>query len=172
MYEDAGVTKMIVGSEFGNLFYYTNIDGNISGAFNRVDTNLFKINEGVRCAPFYEDVNNDGGRDLVLGNYAGGVAFFNSSNVNSVGLFDMVFENSIKVFPNPVKDELSINFDSSTIECLTYTITDVLGNEIYKIKSFNKNIRIQTSDFANGIYFLSIYADQNNQIYQSKIIFD
>jgi hypothetical protein len=163
---------MIVGSEFGNLFYYTNIDGNISGAFNRVDTNLFKINEGVRCAPFYEDVTNDGKRDLFLGNYAGGVAFFNSANVNSVGLVDKVFEKSIKVFPNPVKDELSINFDSNTIECLTYTITDVLGNEIYRIKSFNKNIRIPTSDFANGIYFLSIHSMQNRQVYQSKIIFE
>jgi hypothetical protein len=172
MFDDAGVTKMIVGSEFGNLFYYTNIDGNISGAFNRVDTNLFKINEGVRCAPFYEDVTNDGKRDLFLGNYAGGIAFFNSANVNSVGIVDKVSEKSIKVFPNPVKDELSINFDSNTIECLTYTITDVLGNEIYKIKSFNKNIRIQTSDFADGIYFLSIHTAQNSQVYQTKIIFE
>lgn len=172
LFDELGVTKMIVGSEFGNLFYYTNIDGNISGTFNRVDTNLFKINEGVRCAPVYEDVTNDGGRDLFIGNYAGGLAFYNSSNVNSVGLFDNIFENKINVFPNPVKDELSINFDSNVIECLTYSITDVLGKEIYKISSYNKSIRIQTSQFDSGIYFLSIHSVQHSQVYQSKIIFE
>lgn len=76
LFDDAGVTKILVGSEFGNIYLYDNIDGNISGTFNRVDTNLFKINEGVRCAPFYEDVTNDGIRDLFLGNHAGGLAFF------------------------------------------------------------------------------------------------
>lgn len=75
VFTESGVTKMIVGSEIGNIYLYNNIDGNLTGTFNRVDTTLFHINEGTRCAPYYEDITNDGKRDLFLGNYAGGLAF-------------------------------------------------------------------------------------------------
>lgn len=172
VYDAAGVTKILVGSEFGNIYLYDNIDGNISGTFNRVDTNLFKINEGVRCAPFYEDVTNDGIRDLFLGNHAGGLAFFNSSNVYTVGLSQI--DNSIlaSVYPNPVTDKLYININSATIENLTITLIDVLGKEIYKTKSFNKTLTIDVSFFANGIYFLSIQNENVRTIFNSKIIVD
>lgn len=52
----AGVTKMMVGSEIGNIFLYDQIDNNLSGNFNRVDTTLFKINEGTRCSFFCDDI--------------------------------------------------------------------------------------------------------------------
>ena len=126
----------------------------------------------MRCAPFYEDVTNDGIRDLFLGNHAGGLAFFNSSNVYTVGLSQI--DNSIlaSVYPNPVTDKLYININSSTIENLTITLVDVLGKEIYKTKSFNKTLTIDVSFYASGIYFLSIKNENVKTIFNSKIIVD
>lgn len=167
---DSGVTKMLVGSEYGNIFLYDNIDGNISGIYNKVDTNVFKINEGARCAPFFEDITNDGKPDLFLGNYAGGIAFFNSINTNIVGLTDFKNSISVNVYPNPTHDKLNILFNKNTIENITISILDVLGNEIYKTKSFNQVIQIDVSQYADGIYFLSIYDDQKQNFYNTKIV--
>ena len=172
LFDDAGITKILVGSEFGNIYLYDNIDGNISGSFNRVDTNLFKINEGVRCAPFYEDVTNDGKRDLFLGNHAGGVAFFNSTNVGNVGVLE--FENSLvaTIYPNPVTDKLHINLTTDNIENNTITLIDVLGKEVYKTKSYNKTLTIDVSVLSKGIYFLSIQNESLRTVFNSKLIVD
>jgi len=40
MYRVAGITKLLIGSEVGNIYLYDNIDGNLTGAFNRVDTGI------------------------------------------------------------------------------------------------------------------------------------
>ena len=172
LFDDAGITKILVGSEFGNIYLYDNIDGNISGSFNRVDTNLFKINEGVRCAPFYEDLTNDGKRDLFLGNHAGGVAFFNSTNVGNVGVLE--FENSLvaTIYPNPVTDKLHINLTTDNIENNTITLIDVLGKEVYKTKSYNKTLTIDVSVLSKGIYFLSIQNESLRTVFNSKLIVD
>lgn len=172
LFDDAGVTKMLVGSEFGNIYYYNNIDGNISGTFNKVDTNLFKINEGVRCAPFYEDVTNDGKRDLFLGNHAGGLAFFNSTNSGSVGIIEYDKNNYANVYPNPATDKLHINLSTDNIENNTITLIDVLGKEVYKTKSYNKTLFIDVSVLSKGIYFLSIQNESLISVFNSKIIID
>jgi hypothetical protein len=57
MFTELGVTKLIVGSEIGNLYLYNNIDGNLGGVLLiELIPHLFHINEGTRCAPFYEDI--------------------------------------------------------------------------------------------------------------------
>ena len=117
MYSDAGVTKLIVGSEIGNLYLYDNIDANILGTYNRVDTTLFKINEGTRCAPVFEDITNDGKRDLFIGNQAGGLAFFNSANIYGVGINELNnVESNITIYPNPCNEKLIISINDNTFE--------------------------------------------------------
>ena len=163
MYNDAGVTKLIVGSEIGNLYLYDNIDGNILGAYNKVDTTLFKINEGTRCSPFFEDITNDGKRDLVLGNQAGGLAFFNSSNIYGVGINDM--DNSltkVNIYPNPCSDKIIVAINDNTNEERMIRIIDVLGKEVYLNYTYNKTIEINCSNFSKGIYITTVVSKENN----------
>ncbi len=172
LYDDFGVTNLIVGSEFGNLYYYNNIDGNLAGNFNRVDTNLFKINEGVRCSPFYEDITSDGKRDLFIGNYAGGLTFYNSTNVNGVGINELQNSIDASIYPNPSHDFITVNINTNVIENLKISIVDVLGKEIYKGTSFNKTINIDVSSYATGIYIISILNQNGKSLYNSKFIVD
>ncbi|MES2133519.1 MAG: T9SS type A sorting domain-containing protein [Bacteroidota bacterium] len=152
----SGVTKLIVGSEIGNLYLYDNIDGNLSGTFNRVDTTLFKINEGTRSAPCYEDITNDGKRDMVLGNYAGGIAFFNSINVNSVGLDEIQAFDHVLMYPNPASKELTIAIDDATFAEVKITLFDVMGKELFSETTYNKTIRMDVSAYSKGIYFVRL----------------
>jgi hypothetical protein len=164
MFSESGVTKLLVGSEIGNLYLYDNIDGNLTGPFNRVDTNLFLINEGPRCSPFYEDITNDGKRDLFLGNHAGGLAFFNSTNVNQVGVDELFNEENVAIFPNPTIDKITITIKSSSLSEIIIKCFDVIGNEVFETTTFNKTNHIDVSHFSKGLYFIQLQIKDGKQL--------
>jgi hypothetical protein len=164
MFSESGVTKLLVGSEIGNLYLYDNIDGNLTGTFNRVDTNLFLINEGPRCSPFYEDITNDGKRDLFLGNHAGGLAFFNSTNVNQVGVDELFNEENVAIFPNPTTDKITITIKNSSLSEIIIKCFDVIGNEVFETTTFNKTNHIDVSHFSKGLYFIQLQIKDGKQI--------
>ena len=155
-FDVAGTTKLLVGSEIGNIYLYDQIDGNLGGTFNRVDTTLFKINEGTRCAPFYEDITNDGKRDLFLGNHAGGLAFFNSSNYTGVGINEQQLVQHVSIYPVPATEVLTIAIDDDALAEVMITVFDVMGKEIFKTASYNKTISLDVSGYSKGIYFVRL----------------
>ena len=163
MHSDAGVTKLLVGSEIGNIYLYDNIDGNLTGTFNEVDTALFHVNEGPRCAPFFEDITNDGLRDLFVGNYAGGLAFFNSTNVNQVGVKELFSEENITVFPNPASDKITVAIKDNSYQELTIRCYDVIGKVVFERNTFNKMIDIDVSQFSKGVYFIQLQSKDSKQ---------
>jgi hypothetical protein len=170
MFTESGLTKLMVGSEIGNLYLYNNIDGNLTSAFNRVDTTLFHINEGPRCFPFYEDITSDGKRDLFLGNYAGGLAFFNSTNVNGVGIEEFLKDDQVAVYPNPASEKITIAFKDNSYSEMQIKCFDVLGHEVFQITSFNKVIQMDVSTFSKGIYFIQLKSKDSNQTITKKVI--
>ncbi len=155
LYNDAGTSKLLVGSEIGNLYLYDNIDGNLGGNFNRVDTTLYKINEGARCSPFFQDINNDGQRDLFLGNYAGGMAFF-SSIPNTIGIqeYTMDMDKQVTVFPNPASGHFTVAVDADALLNAKYTLFDALGNVVLTAENSNKVNEFNVSGLAAGFYVL------------------
>lgn len=167
MFNDAGVTKLMVGSEVGGVFMYDNIDGNLTGTFNRVDTMMFNINEGPRSAPFYEDISGDGKRDLFVGNHAGGLAFFNSINASLIGIEELFTDENVLVFPNPSTDIITISVKNNAYEEITIKCFDVIGKQILEVKTFNKITQIDVSQFSKGIYFIQL---QNKVEGQLKLI--
>jgi hypothetical protein len=164
LFNDGGITKMIVGSEIGYLYLYDNIDGNLAGTFNRVDTALFHINEGPRCAPFFDDVTNDGKRDLFLGNYAGGLAFYNSTNVNEVGVKELLDDEDILIYPNPASVTLSISINDHSYSELTISCLDVIGKKVFEKRTFNKSVSIDVSELGKGIYFIQLQSMNDRQL--------
>lgn len=170
MYSDAGITKLLVGSEIGSIYAYNNIDGNLTGTFNRTDTAIFNINEGTRCSVSYEDITNDGKRDLFVGNHAGGLAFFNSTNVNGVGVEEILKEEDVLVYPNPGTDKITIALKSAYYEELEIKCLDIFGQELFKTLTYNKMIWLDISEFSNGIYFILIQNKDSKQLVVKKVI--
>lgn len=69
-----------------------------------------------------------------------------------------VNEEIVKVYPNPFKDEITIE---SNKENSMYVITDITGNEISKGKiNKGKNTINSENLLSNGVYFISIYSDK------------
>ncbi len=164
MFSDAGITKLLVGSEIGNIYLYDNIDANLTGTFNRVDTALFDINEGPRCAPFFEDISNDGKRDLFVGNYAGGLSFFNSINASQVGVGELLNEEDVSIFPNPSSDKITISIKDNSYSEMTVRCYDVLGKIVFEKNTFNKIIDINVSQFSKGMYVIQLHSKDAGQL--------
>lgn len=169
LYKDAGQTKLLVGSEIGNLYLYNQIDGNINGVFNRLDTALYKINEGTRCFPILEDITNDGLRDLLIGNHAGGLAFFRGSDV--VNLIEVsVLKSQIKLYPNPTADYLFIQIDSEMLSDYEVSVLDVLRKEIMVMDLNSKQSKLDISSLSEGMYMVKLKAIRFPEIQTFKII--
>jgi hypothetical protein len=71
----------------------------------------------------------------------------------------------VSVYPNPATTILKINYNSNNKTGLQIKINDMLGREVKQLK-FGEEIDI--SDLENGIYFLSVY--KNNQLIETKKI--
>lgn len=80
--------------------------------------------------------------------------------------------NLIKVYPNPAKDHLVIDFGNySSMAGYSITIFDVAGKSVYN-STINKSI--ETIDLntwtGKGVYFVKIYDKQSQQIENRKIV--
>ncbi len=61
----------------------------------------------------------------------------------------------LKVYPNPVSDELTVYSLQFTAEKTTLQIFDATGRKIVEAIPVTSNFKQQTANFASGIYFLS-----------------
>ncbi|WP_130735950.1 T9SS type A sorting domain-containing protein [Flavobacterium sp. J27] len=65
-------------------------------------------------------------------------------------------ETSIKVYPNPIKDKLTIE---SIVSIERIVIIDVFGKEIYNEITNDTNVEINLSRLDQGVYFALVYAN-------------
>ncbi len=68
-----------------------------------------------------------------------------------------------KVYPNPVKDHVTINPDKNT-KTYSIRITNLLGKVVSEKNNISGNFRLDLSSYANGVYFLITYINQNTFI--------
>ncbi len=114
---------------------------------------------------------------LVVGTFGNGVYQTNLTSAND--LLTGIEEHSLssifdfEVYPNPVATTTNLVFNSSKASAVSIHITDELGR---KVKSTIKvqgaygenNIEINTSDLKSGIYFITLFID--NQSVTKQII--
>jgi len=164
-FNDKGVTKLFVGSEFGKLFYYNNIDDNLSGNFKMVSGNYLYLDKGWRSAYSVNDLNNDGYIDLLIGNYAGGIEYLQGTSPSPINIQEIENNTSVIISPNPAKDFINVKSNNNKkLKAKIYSINGALIKE----HSFNNSIKIDITNLKNSIYFITI--SDNNTVYSRKKI--
>jgi hypothetical protein len=78
---------------------------------------------------------------------------------------DAVFKNSIKIFPNPAKDFLSIQ-NSSNNKIDKVIVVDITGKKILEQTGDTKKLNV--SNLTNGVYLIQVFSE--NLKYQDKFI--
>ena len=94
------------------------------------------------------------------------------STVSATAVSATVSNEMLNVFPNPTSGILSINWEHATPTAASIIITDVTGREVYKtsidITNASGTAQINISELRNGLYLISIKADDIN--YSGKLV--
>lgn len=163
LYEENGNTKLLVGAESGYLYKYDNIDGNLNGTFNLVDSMYQNIYEGNRISQHGADITGDGQFDLVIGNYSGGFTIYTQSNISSIEE-NHSSQMQFNVYPNPANDKLTIAFALPLTESMSFNIINNLGQIVKNNVLQNQYSTIDISTLPAGMYFFKIYSPKSQQI--------
>lgn len=160
MYDDSGSYKMIVGSESGYLWKFDNIDNNLAGNFNLVDSTFLSIREGYRTYINCADINNDGSLDMVMGNYSGGVSLFMGNNNVSTGSLSDGSTAGFELFPNPADGSVSVNVPGfSVFSRVSLTVYNAVGQQMLKMPLTTQRSTLRTDEFAKGVYICTVEID-------------
>ncbi len=156
---------LVVGNDAGRLKLYNNIIGNLDGVFGEVDGDFLTMRQGKRSVPAFADIDNDGFLEMVLGNYRGGLSFFNTELAKGemTNTEDELLSQKFSIYPNPVSDFLTISSKHSIEEVQLF---DISGKKVRAIK--NPASKISTSNLSTGMYLLTIFT--NEGVVSKKIV--
>ena len=94
-------------------------------------------------------------------------------NANITGFIPLTFQNTIKIFPNPTSDNITIDFGGnySTMNGYTLKITNSLSQIVYTTPINIQQTTVDLSTWSgNGIYFVHVIDGSNNTIDIRKIV--
>lgn len=165
--DSSGTTILYSGSYNGHIYKFTNIDGNLTGTFDR-DSTYLDIWEGIYSYVSIEDVTNDGMLDMTIGNYSGGVAFYKGDTAAiNVSIAEEVLPfNDVKLYPNPTNSLLTIDLGTNDFENYQLQILDLLGKSILHQTITDRQTVISLSNLSQGIYLVRLNNQTESKIYK------
>lgn len=165
-------THLIVGSEQGQLYYYTGIDGNLNGEFNLsdglhelLDTTDISFDRGIRTAATIADISQNEKFEMIAGNYSGGLEYFNGFPEVSPGISNQSAPENLIIYPNPASSLMHISIGHGYIK--TVSIYSMSGQLAYFQQQDNytvKETNLDISSLISGIYILYVQSDSRKYI--------
>ena len=178
-----GKMRLVTGSEQGIIYYYTNIEGNLEGAFEQsdelwkeIDSVEFTVENGYRTAAAIANLNNDGYLDMAVGNWSGGLNLYStgieppvSMDINESWIAS---DRQLELYPNPVVSELNIKIfpfeqgDENVIRL--YSIT---GSLMLEQNIFNQSqVKLEVGHLPLGIYICTLSDKRGQTLARRKFI--
>jgi hypothetical protein len=159
MFRKNGLSYLICGSQSGYFRIYGNIDNNLSGSFELIDSLFLGNRDGERTSMALRDITADGFPDAITGNYAGGLVFykgeFPSSSTSSAQS-----KSSTIVYPNPGGMQFTIRSFSAAPKVVS--VFNLCGKLINQLNCNADFQTISTDDWSSGVYLIQIV--EKNQI--------
>lgn len=151
-------TRLFMGSLKGGMAYYKNIDGHLTDTFTLVDQNYLFLKYGLNSSVAAKDIDNDGFIDVVMGNTAGGLAFYRGTIPSPIGIPEISQTSGIhcEVFPNPSGEYCTLEVAGyQQFTNAQYNILDIGGHIVGSGVISQLPARIK-NPAANGLYFLQL----------------
>ena len=161
--------NLLVGSEEGKVYYYTNIDNNLAGEFLPSDSLFqlvtgkpFAIRSGSRVSPAISFLSDPEYMDLVVGNFAGGLNFFSKHADPAVttGIADVpgAVYNLFRIYPNPADKSVFVKSPGPTRDSFfLLEMYNSMGLPVAKqIFPAGSQPEIFTGNLPEGLYLIVI----------------
>lgn len=155
--------EVLLGTETGQVNHFSNVSGNLLGDFTLDTTDFEGINEGERCAVWFEDITSDGKRDLFIGQIGGGLGFYSSDTLIAVN--ETIFDD-IQVYPNPASTQLTIDAGSNWNAVSALEFYDLSGRKVCSERVNARTTLVNISNLSEGIYILKL----NGTTVRKKIV--
>ena len=81
---------------------------------------------------------------------------------------DLIFDDDIRLYPQPASDYVYVRFGNSSIRNVDFTITNIVGEEVQK--GVLNNNRVGVSHLQTGLYFVSFYNKNCNFATKKMIV--
>jgi len=146
--------ELLVGSDRGTIFRYTNIDGNVSGNFTLADSAFENIEELKRIVISVADIDGDSKPDLLTGCNAGGFRLYTQNAALGINNEPMAYP-VLSVFPNPASGRITVILNGSrTLENGVLSLMDISGKLIRQVSVPPSQFELDVSDLDKGLYLL------------------
>jgi hypothetical protein len=158
-------TMLLVGSEQGKLYLFEDIDGNLEGIFQASGRfeELFgfpasKSDRGMRTSVEVLPPNEAGKHGLIVGNYSGGLYFFNGMAEVLPGFPSLDFFQKLKISPNPANNVVFIEIPSQMGKSVNLNVFTLSGIKIkqQQVLPATNVFRLNIADFQRGVYILRL----------------
>jgi hypothetical protein len=171
--------NLFVGSESGGVIYYKNISDNLEGTFSREEAPIQNIREGLRTGIAVLNADGDSYPDMVIGNYAGGLAFYDGIAPQPIGISETQLkpEYEVSLFPNPASERVHIIIDqqlnTAKVRAEIFRIDGSLCYSSGTVMLANE-LNIPVNGLSNGIYIcrirISIGGDERTNIFYRRVV--
>ncbi|MBX7109887.1 MAG: T9SS type A sorting domain-containing protein [Chitinophagales bacterium] len=154
---------LFVGCERGFIFQYGNIDNNLDGVFTKMDSTYADIYQGLRSTVSGADADDDGKIELLVGNYRGGVTYYNQAPEVAVPFAPVNVV--LQLFPNPAAQSVSLIVPPALNRAgFNLTLVNNLGESVLTrhVENAGRSVSLDVAGLPPGVYFARISADKNN----------
>jgi len=175
-FNNNGNPDLVVGNEWGSLYFYADIRTNLSGQFP-VSTQSFyyptvnitsDLRPGQFVSPAVGELSNDNLPDLLIGTSRGGVEFYrNSSSLVSVSTEKL--ENALQLYPNPTRDILYVRLENDNSSFVTYTLLDLQGRKFMQSAVDSRELELQLAPLPQGVYLLQLETKSGQRLHRRVV---
>ncbi len=158
-FEQAGEWRMILGTRFGRLELYGDIESNIYDSFTLLNEYIDGVRVGERSYPAPGDLNQDGYLDLVVGNARGGFSIYTTDLVIDPALPTVEPKAAARfaIFPNPATDQVRVQIDPSGAgSTRVLELFDAAGRRLQRREWRGENITFPVAGLPRGLYFVRL----------------
>lgn len=152
-----GSLGLLVGSEFGDIYAYSTIENHLDGNF-QLAGKANVPNQGLRTAICLGNLDHDGQADVMIGNYSGGLGYFQGMTITPYGIPEISEHKEFRLLlvPNPVKDILYVDVAGAISRKTGIVRLFSVDGKLRRIfDPITMPARININGLTPGIYFIS-----------------
>ncbi len=161
-YREGGQTTLFCGAEDGFVYIYPNVPTDFETTYNErfsavetLEEATYFIKEGVRSAPAVAMITQQSYPDLFVGNWAGGVAYFQGDTPQSIAVNSFEKNIEIELFPNPATNKCTIIIPENK-HADQVVVYNAMGIEQLCIQAKQSQYEISVDQWHAGVYVVVV----------------